>query len=186
MEPSRVSGRSDPKPIREAAWNDALSQGRMSLLSPSAVVENNTTVASLAVELPIQGETAQLKVSSTNLIASWAIDLVAISAEWASRTKVIVHNGTHCAACGCTRGWCREVGRSNHFHLKIIAAVIAVGATSGSRPLEALEKPAMPQGFRTTRLGTSCSCLGCPFWQSLVNSWRHRGRTGSIANAAFA
>jgi hypothetical protein len=143
FEPESVSGVRDPSRLRNSAWNTLMVSSGMVLLNPR--VEKGTgPVASQLVSLPIQGRTASLKAFSTFVYGGRCIDLVCVSECLADSATMVTHNGIHCVERGCTLGWCREVGCSDHFLTELILRLPSV---PGAATLNTAVRARMPKGF---------------------------------------
>ena len=96
------------------------------------------------VAFPVQNKEALLRVASTFMEGGRTIDLVLVSESLEGVCNMVTHNGMHCVQCGCDKGWCWEISRSDHFFNELTNMRERVDAHEG--PVM-FSRPRMPKGF---------------------------------------
>ena len=145
-EPEEISGRPDPRKQCRGLWESVVQNPPMWLMNPSGHDENGKFDLQ-PVRLETQAKEVWLRCSATFQQGGRGIDLTLVSSSLKQHASLINHNGIDCARHGCTRGWCREVARSDHF-LQDLS--IRKACLRGRDSLTAMSRPRLPDGFKET------------------------------------
>eukprot|EP00435_Cladocopium_sp_Y103_P034642 s2414_g9.t1 len=128
LQPSSLGKGRDPKPQREALWEQVLRKLGLTLLNPAYSGEPAS-----AVSLPLRHRVVHVCPCDTHHCnggpgTSRAIDLVISSPE--IFVDILIHNGVHCKNSGCSWDLCVEFTKGDHFLIEVQLPEISV---SGDR-----------------------------------------------------